>query len=149
MIAYVKAMREHPLVQEFREKGIDLERVELLRVGLAKCGCRWVIMDDDQIRTGAEAFVKYVKDKMPVVVDKVEQARKVILEAAPRFADYEFLQLSDDQDGEEEEEGEFQLLQEAAAFLLRCGIVNVDQDTTETNYGLADSETILQRPTLH
>ena len=148
MIAYVKAMREHPLVQEFREKGIDLERVELLRVGLAKFGCRWVIMDDEQIRTGAQAFVKYVKDKMPAVVDKVEQARKVILEAAPRFADYKFLQLSDDQDGEEEE-GEFQLLQEAAAFLLRCGIVNVDQDTTETYYGLADSETILQRPTLH
>src|SRR5262249_29096322 len=141
MIAYVKAMREHPLVQEFREKGIDLERVELLRVGLAKFRCRWVIMDDEEIRTGAEVFGKYVKDKMPAVVDIVEQARKVILEAAPRFADYKFLQLSDGQDGEEEER-EFQLLHDAAAFLLRCGIVNVDQDTTETNFGLADSETI-------
>jgi hypothetical protein len=63
MIAYVKAMREHPFVQELREKGCDPEQVELLRVGHAKFGHRWVIMDDDQIRTGAEAFVAYVKTK--------------------------------------------------------------------------------------
>jgi hypothetical protein len=146
MIAYVKAMREHPLVQEFRERGFDPERVELLRVGHAKFGHRWVIMDDDQIRTGAEAFVAYVKDKMPAVVDAVEQARKVILEAAPKFATDMFLHPSDDQD---EDEGEFQLLHDAAAFLLRCGIVNVDQDTTETNFAWPNIETISQRPTLH
>jgi hypothetical protein len=35
MIAYVKSMREHPLVQDFREKGCDPERVELLRIGHA------------------------------------------------------------------------------------------------------------------
>ena len=58
VIAYIKVMREHPLVQEFREKGFDPERVELLRVGHAKFGHRWVIMDDNQIRTGAEAFAE-------------------------------------------------------------------------------------------
>jgi hypothetical protein len=142
LIAYVKAMPEHPLVQEFREKGVDLERVELLRIAHAKFGDRWLM----KIRTGAEAFVKYVKDKMPAVVDMVEQACKVILEAAPKFATDMFLQPLDDQHGEE---GEFQLLHDAAAFVLSCGILNVDQDTTETNFGLADSETILQRPTLH
>ena len=63
VIAYIKAMREHPLVQELREKGCDPEQVELLRVGHAKFGHRWVIMDDNQIRTGAEAFVEYVEDK--------------------------------------------------------------------------------------
>ena len=134
VIAYIKAMREHPFVQELREKGCDPEQVELLRVGHAKFGHRWVIMDDDQIRTGAEAFVEYVKDKMPAVVDAVEQARKVILEAAPKFATDMFLHPSDDQD---EEEGEFQLLHDAAAFLLRCGIVNVDQDTTEAELRFA------------
>ena len=83
---------------------------------------------------------------MPAVVDAVEQARKVILEAAPKFATDMFLHPSDDQD---EDKGEFQLLHDAAAFLLRCGIVNVDQDTTETNFGWPNNETISQRPTLH
>ena len=64
VIAYIKAMREHPFVQELREKGCDPEQVELLRVGHEKFGHRWVIMDDDQIRTGAEAFAAYVEDKM-------------------------------------------------------------------------------------
>jgi hypothetical protein len=146
VIAYIKAMREHPFVQELREEGCDPEQVELLRVGHAKFGHRWVIMDDDQIRTGAEAFAAYVEDKFPSVVDKLEQARKVILEAAPRFATDMFLHPSDDQD---EEEGEFQLLHDAAAFLLRCGIVNLDQDTTEACFGLPNGETISQQPTLH
>jgi hypothetical protein len=45
-------------------------------------------------------------------------------------------------------EGAIQLLYCAAAFLLRCGIVNVDR-TTEANFGLPNSETISQRPTVH
>ena len=32
MIASIKGMREHPLVQEFRDRGFDPERVELLQV---------------------------------------------------------------------------------------------------------------------
>ena len=40
LIADIKAMREHPLVQEFRRNGIDPERVELLRVGHEKFGHR-------------------------------------------------------------------------------------------------------------
>jgi hypothetical protein len=40
VIASIKAMREHPLVQEFRRNGIDPERVELLRVGHEKFGHR-------------------------------------------------------------------------------------------------------------
>jgi hypothetical protein len=146
VIAIVKATREHPIVQELREKGCDPEQVELLRVGHAKFGHRWVIMDEEQIRTGAEAFVEYVKDKMPTVADAVEQARKIILEAAPKFATDMFLRLSDDQDSDE---SEFQLLHDAAAFVLRCGILNVDQDMTDTNFGWPASETISQRPTLH
>ena len=46
VIAYIKAMREHPLVQEFRERGFDPERVELLRVGHERFGHRWVLLDD-------------------------------------------------------------------------------------------------------
>ena len=104
VIAYVKAMREHPFVQELREKEYDPEQVELLRVGHAKFGHRWVIMDDDQIRRGAAAFTEYVEDKFPSVVDTVEQARTVILETAPSSQPVMFLHPSDDQDGEE---GEF------------------------------------------
>jgi hypothetical protein len=145
-IANIKAMREHPLVQEFREKGFDPERVELLRVRHERFGHRWVLLDDNQISTGAEAFVAYVGDKFPGGVDKREQARTVVLQTASQFAtDPVFLQLPDDHDGEE---GAIQLLYCAAAFLLRCGIVNVDR-TTEANFGLPNSETISQRPTVH
>ena len=104
-------------------------------------------MDDNEIRTGAEAFVAYVEDKFPGVVDTLEKARTVMLQTAPQFAtDPVFLKLPDGHDGEE---GAIQLTAYAAAFLLRCGILNVDQDTTKTNFGLPNSETISRRPTLH
>ena len=75
----------------------------------------------------------YVEDKFPGVVGHARKARTVVLQTAPQFAtDPLFLQLADDHDGEE---GAIQLLYRAAAFLLRCGILNVDQDTTETNIG--------------
>ena len=85
------------------------------------------------MRTGAEAFVAYVEDKFPGVVSALEKARTVVLQTAPHFAtDPVFLQLPDGHDGDE---GAIQLMYHAAAFLLRCGILNVDQDTTETNFG--------------
>ena len=148
VIAAIKAPpREHPLVEEIRKNGLDPERVELLRVGHEKFGHRWVFMDDDRICTGAEAFVAYVEDKFPGVVNTLEKARTVVLQTAPQFAtDPVFLQLPDDHDGEQ---GAIQLMYYAAAFLLRCGIINVDQDTTDTNFGWPNSETISQRPTLH
>jgi hypothetical protein len=132
MIASIKGNAEHPIVKELRDKDIDLQQVELLRVRHEKFGYRWVILDDDQIWMGAEAFVAYVEDKMPDVPDTRELARTVVLQTAPRFAtDPMFLQLAGDQDAE----GAIQLFYWAAAFLLRCGIVNIDQDTTETNFG--------------
>ena len=147
VIASIKATREHPLVQEFRKSGFDPERLELLRVGHEKFGYRWVVMDDNEIRTGAEAFVAYVEDKFPGVVDTLEKARTVMLQTAPQFAtDPVFLKLPEGHDGEE---GAIQLTYYAAAFLLRCGIINIDQDTTKTNFGLPNSETISRRPTLH
>ena len=80
-------------------------------------------------------------------MDALEHARTIILQTAPQFAtNSAFLQLPDDHDGEE---GAIQLLYDAAAFLLRCGIVNVDQDTTETNFGWPNSEMISEQPTLH
>jgi hypothetical protein len=121
LIANIKAMRKHPLVEVFREKGFDPERVELLRVRHERFGHRWVLLDDNQISTGAEAFVAYVDDNFPGVVDKLEQARTVVLQTAPQFAtDPVFLQLADGQDGQE---GAIQLLYCAAAFLLRCGMM--------------------------
>jgi hypothetical protein len=146
-IAYVKAVREHPLVQEFREMGCDPERVELLRVGHAKCGQRWAIMDDDQVRTGAETFLDCFKDKFPSGADMIEHARTLILQTAPRFATGPmFLTLEDDQVAER---SAFELVHDAAAFLLRCGIMNVDQEPTEADVYLLKSETMSQRPTLH
>ena len=147
LIASIKVMREHPLVQEFRERGFDPEGVELLRVGHEKFGYRWVLLDENQIVTGAEAFAESVERKFVGVVDALEHARTIILQTAPQFAaNSAFLQLPDDHDGEE---GAIQLLYDAAAFLLRCGIVNVDQDTTETNFGWPNSEMISEQPTLH
>ena len=66
LIASIKAMREHPLVQEFRERGFDPEGVELLRVGHEKFGYRWVLLDETQILTGSEAFAKSVERKFEV-----------------------------------------------------------------------------------
>lgn len=147
MIASIKGNVEHPIVQELRDKDIDLQQVELLRVKHEKFGHRWVILDDDQIWMGAAAFVAYVDDKFAGEVDKLEHARTVILEMAPQFAAHPLLlRPADDND---EQEGAIQLLYDAAAFLLSNGIMNVDQDTTETDFGLPNSETISQRPTLH
>jgi hypothetical protein len=147
VIAYIKAMREHPLVQEFREKGCDPERVELLRIGHAKFGHRWMILDDDQIRTGAEAFVAYVADKFPGAVDTLEKARTVILQTAPQFAtDSAFLGPTEDND---EQGSAIQLIHYAAAFVLRCGIQNVDQDTINADRSFFNREMISEQPTLH
>ena len=52
LIAHIKATREHPLVQQFREQGFDPERIELLRVQHEQFGARWVFLDDDQITIG-------------------------------------------------------------------------------------------------
>lgn len=123
-IAFIKGMHEHPFVQGVREKGLDPERIEVLRVRHEKFGHRWLLIDDNQICEGAHAFAEYVEGKFPSVVDKVEQARTVILEVAPQFAtDPVFLRPADDND---EPEGAT-LLHCAAAFLLRSGIMNVDQ----------------------
>ena len=147
LIADIKATREHPLVQDIREQGFDPERIELLRVRHEQFGERWVLLDDDQISMGAEAFAEFVERKFEGAVDKVEQAREVILQTAPQFAtDLEFLQLANDND---EQKAAILLLHCAAAFLLSNGIINVDQDTTEANFCLPNSETISQRPTVH
>ena len=148
VIASIKAMREHPLVQELREKRLaiqsELNCFASDTKSSATDGYLWMTTKSV---TGAEAFVEYVERKFPGVVDALEQARTVILQTAPQFAtDPVFLQLPDDHDGEE---GAIQLLYHAAAFLLRCGIVNVDQDTTEASFCLPNSETISQQPTLH
>ena len=139
-------MREHPLVEVFREKGLDPERVELLRVRHERFGHRWVLLDDARILIASEAFAEFVEGKG--VVDKLEEARTVILQAAPQFATNPLFLLPAADDNDEKRDA-LQLLYHAAAFLLRCGIVNVDQDTTETNFGWPNNETISQRPTLH
>jgi hypothetical protein len=145
LIASIKAMREHPLVQELREKGFDPEQVELLRVRHEHFGHRWVLLDEKQILMGAEAFAELIEPKFEGVVDKFEQARTVILQTAPQFAtDPVFLGPTEDND---EQEGAIQLLHCAAAFLLRNGIINVDQDNTEANFCFPNSETISR--TLH
>ena len=135
------------LVQKFHERVFDPERFELLRVGHEKFGYRWVILDNERIWSGAKAFVTYIEDKFPGAVDEVGQARTVILQTAPQFATNPlFLLPAGDKD---KEEGVIQLLYYAAAFLLRCGIQNVDQDAAEANFGLRNSEMISEQPTLY
>lgn len=109
-----------------------------------KFGHRWVLLDDNQILTGAEAFVAYVEDKFAGEVDKLQQARTVILQMAPQLSTHPvFLRPTNDNG---EQEGAIQLLYDASAFLLRCGIGNVGQDTTEANFFCPNSEMILQQP---
>ena len=144
MIASIKGNAEHPIVKELREKGFVPEQAGLLRVRHEKFGHRWVLLDDNQILTRAEAFVAYVEDKFAGEVDKLEQARTVILQMAPQFATHPvFLRPTEDNG---EQEGAIQLLYDAAAFLLGCGIGNVGQDMTEANFFCPNSEMILQQP---
>jgi hypothetical protein len=143
LIASIKAMREHPIVQGFRDDGVDPELVELLRVRHEEFGCRWVLLNEEQIRIGSEAFAKYVEGKFPGMADKPEQARIVILQMAPRFATHPVFLLSPDN----EQEAVVRLFRSAAAFLLRTGIINVDQVATKTNLYLAN-ETMSEERTV-
>jgi hypothetical protein len=129
------------LVQKFRERVFDPERFELLRVRHEKFGYRWV--HNERIWSGAEAFVAYIEDKFPSAVDKIGQARTVILQTAPQFVTNRWFLLPAGDMDKDEEEGVIQLLYDAAAFLLRCGIQCVDQDATEASFGVGEV------PTLH
>src|SRR5262249_2651599 len=86
MIASIKRNAEHPVVQKLRGKGIDPQQVELLSVKHEKFGHRWMILDDDQICAGFDAFVAYVEATMPDVPDTHDLARTIVLHTAPRFA---------------------------------------------------------------
>jgi len=139
MIAYIKRNSEHPVVQTLRDKCIDLQQVKLLSVKHKKFGQRWLILDDAQISTDFDAFVAYVEDTMPDVQDTHDLARTIVLHTAPRFADDPvFLEAAGGQDGKK---GAIDLLYWAAAFLLECGITDVDQDTTDINFTWLNRET--------
>src|SRR5262249_21197111 len=101
-------------------------------------GQRWLFLNHDQIGAGLDAFVAYVEDTTPDVPDTHELARTIVLNRAPRFAhDSIFLRAADDPDGE----GAIDILYLAAAFLLKCEITDVDQDTTEPNVANPVSKT--------
>jgi hypothetical protein len=148
MMAHIKAMRDDPLVQEFRDRGFDPERVELLRVRHKKFGQRWVLLKDDQIWSGAEAFVAHIEKKSLGVVDKLEQARTIIVQTAPQFATNAWFLLPAADDNDEKKDA-LELLYYAAAFLLSCGILNVDEDATQTNFGRTIRVMLPEPPTLH
>ena len=91
---------------------------------------RWLILNHAQIDAGFDAFVEYVEDTTPDVPDTRELARAIVINRAARFAhDPMFLQAADTPDGE----GTFDIMYLAAAFLLKCGITDVDQVTTDIN----------------
>jgi hypothetical protein len=143
-IARIKATREHPLVGEFRRQGIDPEKAVLMRVRHEAFGHRYALLDGNEIAEGAERFTSYVEDNFPGVADKLEQARTIVLQMAPRLATHpEFLQPRDHDSGDEQ--SDFQLLGYAAAFLVKSGIINIDQDATGTTQDPLD----IDRHTLH
>ena len=91
------------------------------------------MFDYDGIQTAAEAFVAYVEDNTASVVNRLEQARTLVLQTALQFATDS---VSDDHD-----ESAIRLSYDAAAFLLSNGVVNVDQDTPELVEPGPDEET--------
>jgi hypothetical protein len=115
---------------------IDLQRVKLFRVEHEECGQRWLILNHAQIEAGSDAFVEYVEDTTPDVPETRELARAIVINRARRFAhDPMFLQAADTPDGE----GTIDIMYLAAAFLLTCGITDVDQITTNINLTWLDS----------
>jgi hypothetical protein len=81
-------------------------------------------------------------------MDKLELARTIILQTAPQFASDPSILLPAADDNDEKREA-LELLYYAAAFLLSRGIINVEDDTTDSDFNGTNSEIISEQPTLH
>lgn len=88
-IGIIKGTQEHPIVSKFRKLGIDLERVEILRVRHDNFGFRWVIVPMNEISRRAKAFAEQVVRDNGRFVDKLTAKLTVALivlhELAPKF----------------------------------------------------------------
>jgi hypothetical protein len=128
-IASMKATRQHPYVEENRQRGVEPAGTELIRVRHEKFGCRWFPLAVEPMFVGANIFAKRVECKQKSLVDKLSQARRTVLKLAPRFAsDSEFFECNSEKDKDRDS---YRLFGYAAAFLSDNGVANVDSP----NYG--------------
>jgi hypothetical protein len=132
LIGKIKAMREDPLVAVFRQNGIDVESIEMLRVRHKQFGWRFIVRHIDTIGSEADQFAERhgIADNVdPTVFYYAEQAaRAIVLYYAPEFTDGENQFLSPPA-ATDKCEDEIALWREAASFLLARGIGNVDDQT--------------------
>jgi hypothetical protein len=133
LIAQVKAMREHPIVQVARDGGLDPEATELFRVEHEKFGCRWAMLDERQISAGEKGFSEFIDQACGPLADKIEVARRTVLELAPRFADHPYFLTRTDES--EASKRRLNVLFCAVAFLSANGIVNLNDQDEEIESG--------------
>jgi hypothetical protein len=82
LIGRIKAMREDPLVAEFRNSGINVQTIELLRVQHKRFGCGWIVRSIDTITSEADEFKKrhgINGNTDPTVFYYAEQAARAIV----------------------------------------------------------------------
>jgi hypothetical protein len=127
-IANIKAMTEHPVVEQFRRAGYDPEDIALLRVVHRKLGACFVLRRNEQVPTEAGSFRerwKLTEETDKAVSSGIELASAIVLNHAEEFAGTGLLEAPTDT---KRYEDEVKMWHEAASFLLDCGIVNISDE---------------------
>jgi hypothetical protein len=120
-IALIKATREDSIVQRVRDMGIDPTSLRLLRVHHQEFGCRWVLMDEQQLKNEAANFVDFLQEnKIRPGRQCLEFARQLVFDYAARFATDPECSLT------ATAESEPCLGFHAAGYLLANNVTNVD-----------------------
>jgi len=133
-IAEIKATREHPLVADLRNDGVEPDAFLWLAVSHKQFGYKYVQSYIDEIRLGGLEFlrrngiVESVGEAGMCHAEKM--ARETVLLYAPDFATDDVLLLPTA--GTDKSEVEIKLWQEAASFLLARGVTDID-DREETD----------------
>jgi len=146
-IGDIKATTEHPVVNDFRANGMDPELFELLRVHHKNIGYRYIMRSYEEIAMESQLFgEKYALrdsanefDVENAVIHAgkmiyvARHASGIILQyAAKASCDAPFLLPPGETDTEVNK------VREAASFLLRQGILNIDERDTWTITGPHD-----------
>ena len=134
-IAEIKATREHPLVADFRSRGIEFEAFLWLGVRHKEFGYKYVQCHIDEIRSEALKFlgrhriVEIMGEAGKPYAEKM--ARETVLRYAPDFASDDV--LLEPPAGTDKSEDAIKSWREAASFLLARGFTDIDDRDDETD----------------
>ena len=131
-IAEIKATREHPLVADFRSRGVEFDAFLWLGVRHKQFGHKYVQCHIDEIRSEALKFLgrhRIVEIMGEAYAEKM--ARETVLLYAPDFASEDV--LLEPPAGTDKSEDAIESWREAASFLLARGFTDIDDRDDETD----------------